>query len=156
MNKEIERKFLIEGDFRPFVESSSHIRQGYIARDGGRTVRVRIRDNKAYLTIKGPSDETGMGRLEWEIEIALEDALQLMPLCQMGIIDKTRHIVPFGGHIFEVDEFHGDNQGLIFAEVELSDANEEVELPTWIGDEVTLDRKYYNSNLLTHPYKDWK
>lgn len=156
MNKEIERKYLIGGDFRPFVESSTHIRQGYIAREGGRTVRVRTRDGKAYLTIKGPSDETGLGRDEWEIEISMGDALQLMPLCQNGFIDKTRHIVPFGGHIFEIDEFHGDNEGLIFAEVELADAFESVSLPSWIGEEVTGDRKYYNSHLLTHPYKDWK
>lgn len=156
MNKEIERKFLIGGDFRPFIDSSTHIRQGYIARENGRTVRVRTRDDKAYLTIKGPSDETGLGRDEWEMEISMEDALCLMTLCQNGFIEKTRHIVPFGGHIFEVDEFHGDNEGLIFAEVELADAFERVELPSWIGEEVTGDRKYYNSHLLTHPYKDWK
>ena len=153
---EIERKFLVSGDFRPFVESSSRIRQGYIAHENGRTVRVRTRDERGYLTIKGPSDVSGISRFEWEKEIAFEDALSLMELCQGGFIDKTRNLVPFGGHVFEVDEFYGDNDGLIMAEVELDSVDEPFEKPSWLGEEVTGDRRYYNSHLLKMPYKMWK
>jgi len=156
MKREIERKFLVAGDFRPFVESSSRITQGYIAHDNGRTVRVRTRDDKAYLTIKGPSDASGISRFEWEEEIPVPDALQLMEICQGGFVDKTRHLVPFGGHIFEVDEFYGDNEGLIVAEIELSDVFEAFSRPGWLGEEVTGDRRYYNSHLLRNPYKNWK
>ena len=153
---EIERKFLVSGDFRPFVESSSRIRQGYIAHENGRTVRVRTRDDRGYLTIKGPSDVSGISRFEWEKEIALGDALSLMELCQGSFIDKTRNLVPFGGHVFEVDEFYGDNDGLIMAEVELDSVDEPFEKPSWLGEEVTGDRRYYNSHLLKMPYKMWK
>lgn len=155
-NREIERKFLVRGDFRPFVSSSSRIRQGYIAHENGRTVRVRTRDDKAYLTIKGPSDESGISRFEWEREIPVEDALELMGICQGGFIDKTRNLVPFGGHVFEVDEFYGDNEGLVMAEVELSAPDEPFEKPSWLGEEVTGDRRYYNSHLLLRPFKMWK
>ena len=155
-NREIERKFLVRGDFRPSVTSSSRIRQGYIAHENGRTVRVRTRDDKAYLTIKGPSDAMGMSRFEWEREIPVDDALELMGLCQGGFIDKTRSLVPFAGHVFEVDEFYGDNEGLVMAEVELSAEDEEFERPEWLGEEVTGDRRYYNSHLLKLPFKMWK
>ncbi|MBO4263162.1 MAG: CYTH domain-containing protein [Bacteroidales bacterium] len=153
-NTEIERKFLVSGDFRPYVTASSHILQGYLARQNGRTVRVRLRDDKGYLTIKGPTD--GISRFEWEREISREDALALAGLCQGGFIDKTRHLVPFGGHVFEVDEFHGANAGLILAEVELSAADESFARPAWLGEEVSGDARYYNSHLLVEPYNTWK
>lgn len=155
MHSEIERKFLVKGDFLPFASSSSRIRQGYIAHDAGRTVRVRTRGDKGYLTIKGPSDASGISRAEWEREIPLQDALELMELCIGGFIDKTRYLVPFGGRTFEVDVFHGDNEGLVFAELELGSPNEEFERPGWLGPEVTGDRRFYNSSLLKYPYKDW-
>ncbi len=156
MPKEIERKFKICGDFRPFVKESHRILQGYIAHDGGRSVRVRILDERAFLTIKGPQEQAGVScRMEWEKEITLPEAQELMSICKGGFIDKTRHIVPFGGHIFEVDEFYGDNAGLVFAEVELSGVDEAFERPEWLGEEVTADPRYYNANLLRFPYKYW-
>ncbi|MCQ2155616.1 MAG: CYTH domain-containing protein [Bacteroidales bacterium] len=151
---EIERKFLISGDFRPGIEKSYRITQGYICPGSGRTVRVRLRDDKGFLTIKGPSADGGLSRFEWEKEITVEDALSLFPLCPLKL-DKTRHIVPFGGHVFEVDEFHGDNEGLIVAEVELSSPDEEFARPDWLGQEVTGDRRFYNSQLCSNPYKNW-
>lgn len=156
MAKEIERKFKICGDFRPQVTESHRIRQGYIAHENGRTVRLRMVDEKAVLTIKGPQLQRGVScRVEWEKEIPAADAIELMGICQGGFIDKTRHIVPFEGHVFEVDEFHGDNDGLIFAEVELGSVDETFEKPQWLGEEVTEDPRYYNSSLLKYPYKDW-
>lgn len=153
---EIERKFLVKGDFKSQATSSTRIRQGYVAHENGRTVRVRTRDDKAYLTIKGPSDAAGLSRLEWEIEIDFEEALTLFSICQGGFIDKTRWIVPFGGHDFEVDEFYGENEGLIMAEVELEDEDEAFLRPEWLGDEVTGDRRFYNSHLLAYPYSRWQ
>ncbi|MBO4670694.1 MAG: CYTH domain-containing protein [Bacteroidales bacterium] len=156
MALEIERKFTICGDFRAQVTESHHIRQGYIAHENHRTVRVRTIDDRAVLTIKGPQLQSGIScRVEWEKEITMDDALELMGICRGGFIDKTRHIVPFAGHIFEVDEFHGDNEGLIFAEVELKSPDEAFERPQWLGEDVTDDSRYYNSNLLKYPYKDW-
>lgn len=154
-NKEIERKFLVSGDYKSCAESHSHICQGYIAHDNGRTVRVRIRDGNGFLTIKGPSTD-GISRFEWEKEISVNDAEALMELCSGGYIDKTRFLVPFRGHVFEVDEFYGDNEGLTVAEVELDSPDEEFDRPEWLSKEVTGDRRYYNSHLLTHPYKNWK
>lgn len=156
MPLEIERKFLVEGDFKSAAYSHSRIRQGYICSGGGRTVRVRIRDDKGYLTIKGPSDADGISRYEFETEVSLRDALDLMKLCEPGIVDKTRYLVKSGRHVFEVDEFYGDNEGLIMAEVELADENEPFEKPPFIGKEVTGDRRYYNSHLRHYPYKLWK
>ena len=155
MALEIERKFLVRGDYMPFVSDRSHIVQGYIARGSGRTVRVRIRDEKAYLTVKGPSADGGLSRFEWEKEISVEDARALLPLCEDGYIDKTRHLVPFGGHVFEVDAFHGANEGLVVAEVELSAPDEPFEKPAWLGEEVTGDRRYYNARLVVHPFSSW-
>jgi len=149
-NIEIERKFLVCGDFKAEAVSSTHIRQAYINHEGGRTVRVRIRDDKAYLTIKGPSVDNGLSRFEWEIEIPVADAEQLMQLRVTGIIDKRRYLVPFGGHTFEVDEFYGFYEGLTLAEVELSDPDESFERPAWLGEEVTGDRRYYNSYMARH------
>ena len=154
-NLEIERKFLVCGPFKDAAVSSTHIRQAYINQEGGRTVRVRIRDRKAYLTIKGPSLDGGISRFEWEIEIPVADAEQLMQLRVTPIVDKRRYLVPCGGHTFEVDEFYGDNEGLTMAEVELSDPGEAFERPDWLGEEVTGDRRYYNAHLARHPYKEW-
>lgn len=156
MALEIERKFLVCGDFKNQAFSSSRICQGYICSGKGRTVRVRIRDKKGYLTIKGPSDIKGMSRYEFETEIALADAEELMKLCEPGVIDKTRYLVKAGKHVFEVDEFYGDNEGLIIAEVELASEDEAYERPDFIGQEVTGDRKYYNAQLRINPYKNWK
>ncbi|MBQ1938575.1 MAG: CYTH domain-containing protein [Bacteroidales bacterium] len=152
-NQEIERKFLVRGDYKAYASSSSRIKQAYICASRGNTTRVRIRDDKAYLTIKGPS--LGISRFEWEKEISLEDAQSLMNLCAGAYIDKTRYLVPFGGHIFEVDEFYGDNEGLTLAEVELSSENEVFERPEWLGEEVSSDPRYRNSQLLSNPYKKW-
>ena len=155
MALEIERKFLVTGEFRDQAFGSSRIRQGYISSGNGRTVRVRIRDDKGYLTIKGPSDRAGLARYEFETEISLADAQDLMAICEPGIIDKTRYLVRSGQHVFEVDEFYGDNEGLIMAEVELRDENEPFVKPDFIGKEVTGDRRYYNAHLRRNPYKLW-
>ncbi len=153
---EIERKFLVLDDsYKQLSYNSSHIVQGYICSERGRTVRVRIRDTRAYITIKGPSTNNGLSRYEFEQEVPLADAEQLMQLCEPGIIDKTRWLVKSGDHTFEVDEFHGDNDGLIVAEVELRDETDAPEIPHFIGKEVTGDRRYYNSQLRQHPFKSW-
>jgi CYTH domain-containing protein len=154
-NTEIERKFLVCGDFKSQAASSSRIRQAYINQAGGRTVRVRIRDEKAYLTIKGPSLDGGLSRFEWEIEIPVADAEQLLELRVSAVIDKRRYLVPFEGHTFEVDEFYGDNEGLVMAELELSEPDEAFARPSWLGQEVTGDSRYYNSHLSRHPFKEW-
>lgn len=156
MSQEIERKFLVEDDsYRTMASSSSRIAQGYICRTSGRTVRVRIRGDKGYLTIKGPSVDGGLSRYEWEHEISLREAEELMRLCDGGIIDKVRYLVPVGRHLFEVDEFLGDNEGLVMAEVELDAVDETFEKPSFLGREVTGDRRYYNSCLTAHPFKEW-
>ena len=154
---EIERKFLVrKGDaYKRAAFSNSHIQQGYIPADGA-TVRVRTRDDKAFLTIKGKSVNGGMTRYEFEKEIALDEAEQLFSLCEPGLIDKTRYLVKAGEHTFEVDEFYGDNEGLTIAEVELGSADEAFEKPDFIGQEVTGDRRYYNSHLRANPYCNWK
>lgn len=155
MALEIERKFLVCGDFRPEVRKSMHLVQGYICTEHGRTVRVRLRDDRGFLTIKGPGSADGTSRFEWEKEIPAVDARELLGLCVSGIIDKTRHLVDFGGHTFEVDEFHGENSGLLFAEVELKSPDEPFERPSWLGEEVTSDPRYYNSYISRHPYSSW-
>ena len=153
---EIERKFLVRGDgYRERTYSFSRIQQGYICSGHGRTVRVRIRDNRAYLTIKGPSNAAGLSRYEFEKEITLDEGEHLMALCEPGRIDKTRYLVKSGHHTFEVDEFYGDNEGLVIAEVELQSEDEPYEKPDFIGDEVTGDRRYYNAHLTKHPFKTW-
>ena len=156
MAQEIERKFLVKDSrFKELAFSSSRIAQGYICSSRGRTVRVRIRDEKGYLTIKGPAGENGLSRYEWEKEIPLNEAQELMKLCEPGMIDKTRYLVQSGSHVFEVDEFYGENEGLIVAEVELSSENESFEKPDFIGEEVTGIAKYYNSFLMKFPYTKW-
>ena len=153
---EIERKFLVLDDsYKALSYAHSHIRQGYICSERGRTVRIRIRDTQAFITIKGPSIDGGLSRYEFEQEIPLADAEQLMTLCEPGIIDKTRWLVKSGEHTFEVDEFHGDNAPLVMAEVELNTTSDEPKIPHFIGKEVTGDRRYYNSQLRKHPYSLW-
>ena len=154
---EIERKFLVVGDsYKQEAYDSSRIRQGYICSSRGRTVRVRIRDSRGYLTIKGPSANGGLARYEFEKEITLSEAENLMKLCEPGMIDKTRYLVKSGKHIFEVDEFYGENEGLVMAEVELAYEDEPYEKPSFIGKEVTGDRRYYNSQLKEHPSTTWE
>jgi CYTH domain-containing protein len=156
MGMEIERKFLVDGDFRNEEYKASRIVQGYICADKGRTVRVRINGEKGYLTIKGPSTDDGLSRYEFEREIPVSDAEEMLGLCLPGVIDKVRHLVRRGNHTWEVDEFLGDNDGLIVAEIELSYPDEAFEKPSWVGEEVTADRRYYNSELTKNPYKNWK
>ncbi len=155
MALEIERKFLVTGDYKALATSHSRIIQGYISSQRGRTVRVRLRDERGYLTIKGPSTSDGLARYEFEKEITKDEALSLLRLCEPGLIDKVRWLVPVGGHTFEVDEFFGDNAGLVVAEVELGSEDETYERPPFIGREVTGQRRYYNSSLRLVPYKDW-
>lgn len=155
MANEIERKFLVEGDFKSQAFSNSRIIQGYICSGRNRTVRIRIRDRKGYLTIKGQPDDSGISRYEWETEIPVSDAEEMMKLCEPGTIDKTRYLIRSGEHVFEVDEFYGDNQGLILAEVELKAADEPYTKPDFIGKEVTGDSRYYNSQLMKNPYSTW-
>lgn len=156
MSLEIERKFLVKGDFRPHARSHSRIVQGYLCADGGRTVRVRLNGEVGFITIKGPSFDGGLSRYEFEKEITTDEALALLKLCLPGAIDKTRWLVPCGEHTFEVDEFRGDNEGLIMAEIELSTPDEHFEHPDWLGEEVTGDRRYYNASLTRTPYGKWK
>lgn len=156
MALEIERKFLVVGDdYKRQAFSASRIQQGYICSERGRTVRVRIRDSRGYITIKGPSKNGGLSRYEFEKEITLDEAEHLMQLCEPGIIDKTRYLVKSGQHTFEVDEFYGENQGLVMAEVELGTEDESYEKPDFIGKEVTGDRRYYNSQLRRNPFSAW-
>ena len=154
MAQEIERKFLVVGEYKHLAHTSYHLMQGYIA-SGRRTVRVRISDERAWLTIKGPSKNGGLSRYEWEKEIGKSEALELMELSEGALIDKRRCLVEYEGHTFEVDEFYGDNEGLTLAEVELKSEDEEFARPEWLGVEVTGIKRYYNSHLRAYPYKDW-
>ena len=154
MAQEIERKFLVVGEYKHLAHSSIHIVQGYVA-SGRRTVRVRISDDRAWLTIKGPSRDGGLSRFEWEIEIESKRALELLPLVEGALIDKRRYFIDVDGHTFEVDEFYGDNLGLVVAEVELQSADEEFPRPEWLGREVTGQKRFYNSHLRAHPYSKW-
>lgn len=154
--QEIERKFMVKNDvFKSLATAKKKIAQGYLNTNPERTVRVRIADEKAFLTIKGKGNETGMTRFEWEKEIPLEEAKSLLELCEKGVIEKTRFEIPSGKHLFEVDEFYGENVGLIIAEIELSDENEAFEKPDWLGKEVTNDERFYNAYLSKNPFKNW-
>lgn len=154
--QEIERKFLIiDSRFKADVVSETHIIQGYLNSAPERTVRVRLNGDQGYLTIKGISSESGTSRFEWEKKIPKEEALALLEICEPGIIDKTRYLVPYGQHTFEVDEFYGENQGLTVAEVELQSEDEVFSRPVWLGEQVTGQAKYYNSMLVKNPYKNW-
>ena len=156
MAQEIERKYLVlDSSYKHEAYSSNHVRQGYLCSDRGKTVRIRLRDARAYITIKGPSLDGGLSRYEFEQEIPFEDGEKMMSLCQEGLIDKTRWLVRSGDHTFEVDEFHGDNEGLVVAEVELRNRDEQPIIPHFIGKEVTGDRRYYNAQLCVNPYCRW-
>ncbi|RAV28259.1 CYTH domain-containing protein [Sinomicrobium soli] len=154
--KEIERKFLVRSrEYRKEARLSYRIVQGFLNTDPERTVRVRIKGDKGFITVKGRSDARGLERFEWEKEISPGEAGLLLPLCEKGVIDKIRYEVVSGPHVIEVDEFSGDNDGLILAEIELGDADEVYRAPSWLGQEVTGDTRYYNSQLSRCPYKDW-
>jgi adenylate cyclase len=156
MGVEIERKFLVRRDAWPgssVVTKSTRFKQGYLSRERGRTVRVRRAGERAFLTIKGES--VGLVRPEFEYEIPLADAAPLLAMCTGSLIDKERHLVEHEGHTWEVDEFLGANAGLWVAEIELAKADEAFARPAWVGDEVTDDRRYLNSNLVEHPYSEW-
>ena len=155
MAVEIERKYLVDKKLLPNLENGYKIKQGYITTEKIAVVRVRVKNDKAYLTIKGES--SGISRLEFEYEIPLIDANKMLDkLCLESIIDKTRYLIEYKNHTWELDIFHGLNDGLIVAEVELNDENEDIELPNWIREEVSNDTRYYNSNLMSFPYSKWK
>lgn len=156
MASEIERKFLLRDDsWREQISRSANMRQGYLVTDEIRSVRVRISDDKAHLNIK--SATVGLSRSEYEYGIPLEDAEDMLDkLCGKLVLEKTRHFIHHGDHVWEIDVFAGNNAGLIMAEVELTDPEESFERPPWLGDEVSHDKRYYNAYLITHPYKDWQ
>ncbi|SEA82649.1 CYTH domain-containing protein [Flavobacterium gillisiae] len=154
---EIERKFLVTSDtYKKEAFSQKRIKQGYLSSVPERTVRVRTKGDKAFITIKGASNETGMSRFEWEKEIPVDEANKLLLLCEKGVIDKTRFEVKIGNHIYEIDEFYGENKGLVVAEIELHSEDETFEKPNWLGKEVTNDNRYYNSNLSINPFTNWR
>ena len=153
---EIERKFLVKTDaFKAEAFRKHGIKQGYLNGNPERAVRVRIKDDTGFLTIKGKSDDTGTTRFEWEKEISREEAEALLKLCEPGVISKVRFLVKAGQHTFEVDEFFEENQGLLLAEIELQSATEDFNKPDWLGEEVTGDPRYYNSQLSKNPFKTW-
>ncbi len=156
MAQEIEKKFLVKGDFKPLVVKETRITQGYLSSVPERTVRVRIKGDKGFMTIKGIGNESGASRYEWEREISVEDTNALLAICEPGVIDKTRFIVKADGDlVFEVDEFYGENEGLTVAEIELPTEDTPFSKPAWLGEEVTGDVKYFNSMLMKNPYKNW-
>ena len=155
MAQEIEKKFLVKGDFKNSATKATRITQGYLSSVPERTVRVRVKGDKGYITIKGIGNDSGASRYEWEKEIPVAEVQELLKICEPGVIDKTRYLVPCGKYTFEVDEFYGDNEGLTVAEVELDTENAAFERPVWLDEEVTGDVKYYNSMLMKNPYKNW-
>ncbi|HXK99895.1 MAG TPA: CYTH domain-containing protein [Dysgonamonadaceae bacterium] len=156
MKYEIERKFLVKGDYKSKSSAFHRIMQGYLSTDSPLIVRVRIADDKAYLTIKSTVDGSEFTRYEWEYEIPLKEAEDMLKLCGKSVIEKTRYVVNEGKSTFEVDEFHGDNKGLTIAEIELESENQPFEKPEWLGEEVTNDIRYYNAYLSKYPYCKWK
>ena len=156
MAEEIERKFLVKNDaFKEESFSNTKIVQGFLSTVPERTVRVRIKEDKGFITVKGIGNKSGASRFEWEKEISIEDATDLLKICEPGVIDKTRFDVKSGKHIFEVDEFYGENEGLIVAEIELESEDEIFQKPAWLGEEVTGQVKYFNSVLMKNPFKKW-
>lgn len=155
MAQEIERKFLVKGDFKPFSTKATRITQGYLSSVPERAVRVRIKGDKGFITIKGIGNASGTSRYEWEKEIPVTEVEELLKICEPGVIDKTRYLVPAGKFTFEVDEFYGENQGLVVAEIELPSEQESIEKPDWLGEEITGDVRYYNVMLMKHPYTTW-
>lgn len=153
---EIERKFLVTYDaYKALAFAKNQIAQGYLNSNPERTVRVRIKGEKGFLTIKGKGNHSGMSRFEWEKEIPVAEAKALLDLCESGVISKMRFEVKVGHHVFEVDEFYGENSGLIIAEVELDSETESFEKPSWIGEEVTNNERFYNAFLSQNPYSKW-
>jgi len=156
MMKEIERKFLVNSTaFKSEATNHYKIIQGFLNTHPERTVRVRLKDKMGILTVKGKSSDDGTERFEWETILNREDAIELLALCEPGIIEKERYEVDFEGHLFEVDVFLKDNEGLIIAEIELNTSEQYFEKPEWLGDEVTGDLRYYNSQLSKNPFKTW-
>lgn len=156
MGQEIEKKFLVtSNEFKKQASKETRITQGYLSSIPERTVRVRIKGPAGFITIKGIGNDSGASRFEWEKEIPVSEVDDLLKICEPGVIDKTRYEVKMGKHTFEVDEFYGENQGLTVAEVELENENDPFEKPTWLGEEVTGDVKYYNSMLMKNPYTKW-
>ncbi len=156
MAQEIERKFLVKSDaYKAEAYNETPIIQGYLSSIPQRTVRIRIQGSKGFITIKGIGSASGASRYEWEKEISVAEAEELLQLCEPGLIDKTRYEVKAGRFKFEVDEFYGENQGLVVAEIELSNENDEFDKPEWLGKEVTGDKKYYNAMLINNPYTKW-
>ncbi|MFT7072041.1 CYTH domain-containing protein [Patiriisocius sp. Uisw_017] len=153
---EVERKFLVKNEaYKAEARSKKRIVQGFLNTHPERTVRVRIKGDKGFLTIKGKGNDSGTTRFEWEKEIVVTEAQALLKLCEEGSIEKFRYEVKVENHVFEIDEFSGNNKGLIVAEVELSSENEKFEKPDWLGQEVTGEIKYYNSQLSQHPFMNW-
>ncbi|GAA4058234.1 CYTH domain-containing protein [Flavobacterium chungnamense] len=153
---EIERKYLVTSlDFLKEYSSKNEIAQGYLNSNPERTVRIRIKGDKGYITIKGIGSESGVSRFEWEKEIEIEEAKSLLKICEKGVIEKTRYEVLSGKHLVEIDVFHTENDGLILAEIELENENEAIVKPNWLGKEVTNDKRYYNSYLSQNPFKNW-
>ncbi len=153
---EIERKFLVRSEkFKAEAFKKLEIKQGYLNSDPLRTTRIRIQDEHAFITIKGKSSESGLSRFEWEKEIPYGEALELLKLCEPGVIEKTRYLVKSEEFTFEIDEFFGDNKGLEIAEIELKSEEDNFKKPDWLGEEVTGDKRYYNSQLSKNPYKNW-
>ncbi|HRY97904.1 MAG TPA: CYTH domain-containing protein [Bacteroidales bacterium] len=155
MGKEIERKFLVRGEFKSLARKQTRITQGYLSSVPERTVRVRVKGDKGFITIKGIGSASGAERYEWEKEIPVEEVRELLSICEPGVIDKTRYLVDVGGLTFEVDEFYGENEGLTMAELELPSEDTPFERPEWLGEEVTGDVRYYNSMLMKNPYTRW-
>lgn len=156
MAQEIERKFLVKNnDFKEESFNQTKIVQGFLSTVPERTVRIRIKGDQGFITVKGIGNESGASRFEWEKEISVQDAIDLLKISEPGVINKIRFNVKSGNHTFEVDEFYGENKGLIIAEVELDAEDEEFIKPKWLGEEVTGQVKYYNSMLMKNPYKDW-
>ena len=156
MGQEIERKFLVKSDtFKQEASKETRITQGYLSSVPERTVRVRIKGKSGFLTVKGVGNDSGASRFEWEIEIPVKDVDDLLKICEPGVIDKTRYEVKAGNLKFEVDEFYGENLGLTVAEIELESEDQQFHKPEWLGEEVTGDKKYYNSMLMKHPFTKW-
>jgi len=156
MGQEIEKKFLVKGEFKTAAAKQTRITQGYLSSVPERTVRVRVKGEKAFITIKGIGNASGASRYEWEKEISVQEAQDLMGICEPGVIDKTRFLVPASNGLkWEVDEFYGDNEGLTVAEIELPTEDTAFEKPIWLGEEVTGQVQYYNSMLMKNPFKNW-
>ena len=156
MNIEIERKFLVKNlSYKSESFEKKYIKQGYLNSDKNRTVRIRVSNNTGFITIKGKSNKNGTSRFEWEKEIPITEAEELLLLCEPTIIEKTRYLIKVGDHIFEVDEFAGDNSGLVGAEIELNSEDEVFEKPNWLSKEVTGNLKYYNSSISKLPFINW-